>query len=69
MEPEGAAEPVSVSVSVSLLNLYFRSLCLSYTTVRVRPVTNDNFDNDYGMTVKILNNQKYFDPLEKPQDF
>ena len=34
-----------------------------------QPVTNDKSDNDNWMIVKILNNQKYFDPLEKPQDF
>ena len=71
MDTEGAAEPVYVRT------LYFRSqmflsYILHYTVSEChweQPVTNDKSDNDNWMIVKILNNQKYFDPLEKPQDF
>ena len=45
------------------------SLLVLLYTAREQRVTNDKFDNDNGMIGEILNNQKYFDPLEKPQDF
>ena len=45
------------------------SLLVLLYTAREQRVTNDKFDNDNGMIGEIWNNQKYFDPLEKPQDF
>ena len=44
------------------------SLLVLLYTAREQRVTNDK-DNDNGMIGEMLNNQKYFDPLEKPQDF